>query len=174
MDRPPLRRGGNCEIMGPTNSSYEDFHLERRQAPCRICHAGASCSGRRSPAESLALGSLVGHGPLIDFGVRVAHADEPIKIGILDPLSSPYKTSSIHDVHGANVAVDLFNKKGGVLGRPVAILEADDASNPDQAVKVATKVHQGRPSRCAHGDVQRRLRPRSECVGGRRKTSSSW
>ncbi len=70
---------------------------------------------------------------------RLAHATEPIKIGILDPLSSPYKTSSIHDVHGANVAVDLFNKKGGVLGRPVSILEADDASNPDQAVKVATK-----------------------------------
>ena len=69
----------------------------------------------------------------------VAYAGEPIKIGILDPLSSPYKTSSIHDVHGANVAVDLFNKKGGVLGRPVAILEADDASNPDQAVKAATK-----------------------------------
>src|SRR4026209_1161437 len=88
---------------------------------------------------SLALGSLVGRGPLIDFGVRVAHADEPIKIGILDPLSSPYKTSSIHDVHGDNVAVDLFNKKGGVLGRQVAILEADDASNPEQAVKVATK-----------------------------------
>lgn len=70
---------------------------------------------------------------------RFAHAAEPIKIGILDPLSSPYKTSSIHDVHGANVAVDLFNKKGGVLGRPVTILEADDASNPDQAIKVATK-----------------------------------
>jgi len=64
---------------------------------------------------------------------------DPIKIGILDPLSSPYKTSSIHDVHGANVAVDLFNKKGGVLSRPVAILEADDASNPDTAVKAATK-----------------------------------
>jgi branched-chain amino acid transport system substrate-binding protein len=88
---------------------------------------------------SLALGSLVGHRRLTDFSVQMAHADEPIKIGILDPLSSPYKTSSIHDVHGANVAVDLFNKKGGVLGRPVVILEADDASNPDQAVKVATK-----------------------------------
>ena len=69
----------------------------------------------------------------------VAYAAEPIKIGILDPLSSPYKTSSIHDVHGANVAVDLFNKRGGVLGRPVVILEADDASNPEQAVTVATK-----------------------------------
>jgi branched-chain amino acid transport system substrate-binding protein len=70
----------------------------------------------------------------------LAHAAEPIKIGIIDPLSSPYKTSSIHDVHGANVAVDLYNKRGGVLGRPVAILEADDASNPDTAVKAATKL----------------------------------
>lgn len=71
--------------------------------------------------------------------------DPPIKIGILDPLSSPYKTSSIHDVHGANVAVDLFNKRGGVLGRQVVILEADDASNPDTAVKVATKfIHEDR------------------------------
>lgn len=88
---------------------------------------------------SLALGSLVGQRRLMDLSVPAAHADEPIKIGILDPLSSPYKTSSIHDVHGANVAVDLFNKKGGILGRPAMILEADDASNPDQAVRVATK-----------------------------------
>ena len=70
---------------------------------------------------------------------RTAAAGEPIKIGILDPLSSPYNTSSIHDIHGANVAVDLFNKNGGVLGRPVVILEADDASNPDTAVKAAMK-----------------------------------
>lgn len=70
---------------------------------------------------------------------RLAFAAEPIKVGILDPLSGPYKTSSIHDVHGANVAVDLSNKRGGMLGRPVTILEADDASNPDQAVTAATK-----------------------------------
>lgn len=74
-----------------------------------------------------------------------AHAAEPIKIGIVDPLSSPYKTSSIHDVHGANVAVDLFNKQGGVLGRPVTILEADDASLPETALKAVTKlVHDDR------------------------------
>ena len=56
-----------------------------------------------------------------------AYAGEPIKIGIIDPLSSPYKTSSIHDVHGANVAVDLFNK-------------ADDASNVQTGIKAATKL----------------------------------
>jgi branched-chain amino acid transport system substrate-binding protein len=67
-------------------------------------------------------------------------AGAPIKIGILDPLSSPYKTSSIHDVHGATVALDMFNKRGGVLGRPVTLIEADDASNVETALKAATKL----------------------------------
>ncbi len=101
----------------------------------RFLHMSAKTGG------ALLLGDL---GRLLDvpFVRSNALAAEPIKIGILDPLSSPYKTSSIHDVHGANVAVDLFNKRGGVLGRPVTILEADDASNPDAAFKAATKFVQ--------------------------------
>jgi len=71
---------------------------------------------------------------------RFAYAAEPIKVGIIDPLSSPYKTSSIHDVHGATVALEMYNKRGGVLGRPVSIIEADDASNVQTAIKVATKL----------------------------------
>lgn len=69
-----------------------------------------------------------------------AYADEPIKIGIIDPLTSPYKTSSIHDVHGATVALDMFNKRGGVLGRQVTLIETDDASNVPTAIKAATKL----------------------------------
>ncbi|MDP3090622.1 MAG: ABC transporter substrate-binding protein [Nitrospira sp.] len=88
---------------------------------------------------TLTFGNLAAQVLRLSSGTGVAYAGEPIKIGILDPLSSPYKTSSIHDVHGANVAVDLFNKSGGVLGRPVAILEADDASNVQTALKAATK-----------------------------------
>ena len=67
---------------------------------------------------------------------------EPIKIGILDPLSSPYKTSSIHDVHGATVALDMYNKRGGVLGRPVVLVDADDASNVQTALTAAKKLLQ--------------------------------
>ena len=102
-------------------------------------------SRRRFLQLTAATGGALVFGDLVDqvLGLsgksRTAAAGEPIKIGILDPLSSPYNTSSIHDIHGAHVAVDLFNKKGGVLGRPVMILEADDASDPDTAVKVATK-----------------------------------
>src|SRR5437588_12816989 len=58
---------------------------------------------------------------------RSAYAAEPIKVGIIDPLSSPYKTSSIYDVHGATVARDMYNNRGGVLGRPVHITRDDDA-----------------------------------------------
>ena len=88
---------------------------------------------------ALIWGDLAGQALGLAPRQRMAYAAERIKIGIIDPLSSPYNTSSIHDVHGANVAVDLYNKRGGVLGRPVAILEADDSSNPDTAVKAATK-----------------------------------
>ena len=89
--------------------------------------------------SALIFSDLIGQVMGLTGRASFAATGGPIKIGILDPLSSPYKTSSIHDVHGANVAVDLFNKRGGVLGRPVVILEADDASNPETAVKVATK-----------------------------------
>src|SRR5581483_2256955 len=66
----------------------------------------------------------------------------PIKIGIIDPLSSPYKTSSIHDVHGATVALEAFNKRGGVLGRPVTLIEVDDGSNVETATRAAMKLIQ--------------------------------
>jgi branched-chain amino acid transport system substrate-binding protein len=71
---------------------------------------------------------------------RPAFAAEPIRIGILDPLTGPYKTSSVHDVHGATVALDAFNKRGGVLGRPLMLIEADDASNVETALKAAHKL----------------------------------
>lgn len=77
-------------------------------------------------------------GPSAFAGEPPPHGD-PIKIGILDPLSSPYKTSSIHDVHGATVALDMYNKRGGVLGRPVTLIDADDASNVQTALAAATK-----------------------------------
>jgi branched-chain amino acid transport system substrate-binding protein len=89
---------------------------------------------------ALVFGDLVSEVLGLTSRPRMAYAAEPIKVGILDPLSSPYKTSSIHDVHGATVAMDLYNKRGGVLGRPISITEADDASNVQTAIKAATKL----------------------------------
>ncbi|THJ25109.1 MAG: twin-arginine translocation signal domain-containing protein, partial [Nitrospira sp. CG24E] len=52
---------------------------------------------------ALVFSDLIGQVIGLTERASLAAAGEPIKIGILDPLSSPYKTSSIHDVHGANV-----------------------------------------------------------------------
>ena len=92
-----------------------------------------------------ATGSALAFGDGPDFRQRpqsgaIAYASEPIKVGIIDPLSGPYSTSSIHDVHGATVAVDCFNKNGGVLGRPVVLLEADDASDVLTGLTAAAKL----------------------------------
>jgi len=89
---------------------------------------------------ALMFGDLPGQVLGLTPRTRPAYAAEPIKVGIIDPLSSPYKTSSIHDVHGATVALEMYNKRGGVLGRPVSIIEADDASNVQSGVKMATKL----------------------------------
>ncbi len=100
----------------------------------RFLHLSALTGG------ALVLGDLAGQVLGLLGGRRPAFAAEPIKVGILDPLSSPYKTSSIHDVHGATVALEMYNKRGGVLGRPVSIIEADDASNVQTALKMANKL----------------------------------
>ena len=103
-------------------------------------------SRRRFLQLSAAAGGALAFGDLADqvLGLtrwaKPAYAAEPIKIGIIDPLSSPYKTSSIHDVHGATVALEMYNKRGGALGRQVSIVEADDASNVPTAIKVANKL----------------------------------
>lgn len=71
---------------------------------------------------------------------RPAHAAEPIRVGIIDPLSGSYKTSSVHDVHGATVAADLYNKRGGVLGRPITLIEVDDGSSAEMGVRAANRL----------------------------------
>ena len=113
----------NVEETGPMH------HISRR----RFLKLTAATGG------ALALGGLT---DLLQFpqSGHIAYASEPIKVGIIDPLSGPYNTSSIHDVHGATVAVDRFNKAGGVLGRPVRLVEADDASNVRTGLKAAIKL----------------------------------
>ncbi len=106
----------------------------------------STISRRQFLQFSAAAGGALAFGDLADqvLGLtrwaKPAYGAEPIKIGIVDPLSSPYKTSSIHDVHGATVALEMYNKRGGVLGRQVSIVEADDASNVQTAIKVANKL----------------------------------
>ena len=68
----------------------------------------------------------------------IAHAQEPLKIGVIDDLSGPNSVASgPGTVEAAKMAVDDFG--GSVLGRPIEMLVATDENKPDLAVAIAKK-----------------------------------
>jgi branched-chain amino acid transport system substrate-binding protein len=74
---------------------------------------------------TLALGSLV----LI--GGTPARAADPIKIGMVIPLTGSIAESGKYGIQGAKIAIEEVNKAGGVLGRPLElVIEDDQSANP--------------------------------------------
>ena len=64
----------------------------------------------------------------------------PIVIAIEAPLTGSQSENGIDMYRGVKLAVDQVNAKGGVLGRQVKLVKADDQANPDLALSVAQKV----------------------------------
>jgi branched-chain amino acid transport system substrate-binding protein len=62
----------------------------------------------------------------------VAHAADPIKIGMVAPSTGPVAESGKFQTQGAMLAVDEINKAGGVLGGRLLqlVIEDDQSSNP--------------------------------------------
>ena len=54
----------------------------------------------------------------------------PIKIGTIFPLSGGAGPNGQAVTNAVKVAVDLINKKGGVLGRQLVVVSKDDESTP--------------------------------------------
>lgn len=67
-------------------------------------------------------------------------AKEPIKIGVVWPLTGPVSAVGAYMVDGVKIAVARINEKGGVLGRPVELLIRDGANDPAQSVSAAEKL----------------------------------
>jgi ABC-type branched-subunit amino acid transport system substrate-binding protein len=66
---------------------------------------------------------------------------EPIKIGLLTPLSPPGDPGAGTRIRrGAEIAVEIFNEQGGVLGRKIELIVEDDAGTPEKGVAGARKL----------------------------------
>lgn len=65
---------------------------------------------------------------------------EPITIAVEAPLTGSQSANGIDMYRGVKLAVDQVNAKGGVLGRKVRLVKADDQANPDLALSVAAGV----------------------------------
>ena len=65
---------------------------------------------------------------------------KPYKIGTLQPLSGAGAAGGKTALVGLQMAVDRINRSGGINGRPVEIVIADDESKPDVARRKTQKM----------------------------------
>src|SRR5258707_8074329 len=86
-------------------------------------------------------GGAIGAMMLVPAPWRAAFgAATPYKIGSLQPLSGSAALGGKTALVGLQMAVDRINKNGGINGRPVEIVVADDESKPDVARRKTEKL----------------------------------
>src|SRR5260370_469114 len=73
-------------------------------------------------------------------GARQAQTKDPIKVGLIQPLSGPIAAAGSYISNGAKSAVDRINAKGGVLGRPLELVIEDNKSDPAETRNAAEKL----------------------------------
>ncbi|HTS83835.1 MAG TPA: ABC transporter substrate-binding protein [Usitatibacter sp.] len=84
-----------------------------------------------------AAGALQLTGPFIIS----ARGEEPVKIGLDNPLTGTYAAVGGNELHGCELAIEQINAKGGILGRPVKLLVEDSTSgDAGTAVQKARKL----------------------------------
>jgi len=85
----------------------------------------------------LALGAVQLSAPFVVKSL----ADEPLKIGLDNPLTGTYAALGKNELIGARLALDQINAKGGILGRKVDLLVEDSTSgDAGTAVEKARKL----------------------------------
>jgi branched-chain amino acid transport system substrate-binding protein len=94
--------------------------------------------GRRTLIKTgLALGaSQVIGAPFI----IASRGEEPVKIGMVDPLTGVLSALAQSEVDGAKYAEAEINKKGGILGRQVQLLVEDSANDVGTGVQKTRKL----------------------------------
>ncbi len=62
------------------------------------------------------------------FPIR-ARAEQPVKIGMVEPLTGVYAALAESEIAGARLAIDEVNHGGGILGRETQLLVADSGND---------------------------------------------
>jgi len=94
------------------------------------------------------------HGLFFALGVSTqAFAEEPIKIGVVTPLSGTYAGIGQPVRWGLELAAHEINDAGGVSGRKLVLLFEDEEANPAVAVQKAERLFQVEHVDCVAGMV---------------------
>ncbi|HEY3346103.1 MAG TPA: branched-chain amino acid ABC transporter substrate-binding protein [Nitrospirota bacterium] len=65
---------------------------------------------------------------------------EDIKVGIAGPMTGDQSRYGVDFSNGVSLAIEKWEKQGGVNGKRVALIKGDDQHDPKQAVSVANKL----------------------------------
>jgi branched-chain amino acid transport system substrate-binding protein len=76
----------------------------------------------------------------LPLGPTAAQQKEPIKVGMIQPLSGPIAAAGSYISNGAKIALERVNAKGGVLGRPLELILEDNKSDPAETRNAAEKL----------------------------------
>jgi branched-chain amino acid transport system substrate-binding protein len=71
-----------------------------------------------------------------------AHAEDTVKIGVIQPLTGSVAYNGTTDVNGIKLALSEINAKGGVLGKKVELVIEDGQCKPANSVNAAEKLAQ--------------------------------
>lgn len=70
-----------------------------------------------------------------------SNGKEPVKFGVVLPMTGVAALYGKQVTNGINVAVDMINKSGGILGgRPIKVFTEDDKANPEEGVSATKKL----------------------------------
>ncbi|MEY4908378.1 MAG: hypothetical protein RL260_2096 [Pseudomonadota bacterium] len=72
--------------------------------------------------------------------LSLAHAAEPIKIGVSGPFTGGSSSMGVSMRDGVRLATDEINKAGGVLGRQIQLVERDDEAKNERGVQIAQEM----------------------------------
>ena len=67
-------------------------------------------------------------------------AQEPIKIGVIQPMTGSLAYDGRSWIYGATIAEEEINDRGGVLGRPITLIIEDGLCMPAESVAAAEKL----------------------------------
>jgi branched-chain amino acid transport system substrate-binding protein len=70
----------------------------------------------------------------------MAGAVEPIKIGVSGPFTGGSSSMGVSMRDGVKLAAEEINKAGGVLGRPLQLIERDDEAKNERGVQIAQEL----------------------------------
>lgn len=66
---------------------------------------------------------------------EISTSEDPIIIGFNYPRTGHYKEEGLAQMRGALLAIDEINSKGGLLNRPIKLINRDTASRPEKAAR---------------------------------------